>query len=480
MTQFRRKQSNGGTKKIMKLFGATAVILSALFMFSSVFVPSTSENASTSISTSIDPIKRVKPMKQSISSPESKDASNNPNYHIVFSTDCSKYQKWQTYLLFYSAMRVKQPGTVTRIASGCTPEEEESERAFHADIAKHMSTNFKIHLTPRFSGVKDENGEVTEKKYDYFNKPFGLLHWMEHSEENFTDDDIIILLDPDQALTRPITNDFSNLDENLLVGKNPKTIVTHGQPFAQKYGMGNGWMALDLTKVTLDENSPAHKVSRDEGRLHYPVGPPYLATAKDMHLIAKTWVDFVPRSHKEHPHLMAEMFAFCIAAAHLELPFQLVRSLMVSVASGGTGERSGEGWKLINAIDDDKVCTDAALDEYTLPSVLHYCQRYIVGKFFFGKRRIPMDIFSCDKPLLLVPPEDVAQQFDYYVPPSGTHGTTTKLNQKQAKQMAFMLCALTRLVNEASVFYQGKNCDKPKDESLAIDFWSLETVSVKI
>jgi len=196
-------------------------------------------------------------------------------------------------------MKVKQPGTVTRIASGCTPQEEESELAFHADIAKHMSPNFKIHLTPRFSGVKDANGETTGKTYEYFNKPFGLLHWMEHSEESFTDDDIIILLDPDQILTRPITNDFSNLDENMLVGENPKTIVTHGQPFAQKYGMGNEWMQLDLTKVTLDENSPAHKVTKGEGRDHYPVGPPYLATAKDMHLIAKTWADFVPRSHKE-------------------------------------------------------------------------------------------------------------------------------------------------------------------------------------
>ncbi len=457
----------------MKLFVGTAVILSALFMFSSVFAPSTSENESTSI----NPINGVK--QQSISSAGSMDATNNPNYHIVFSTDCSKYQKWQTYLLFYSAMRVKQPGTVTRIASGCTPAEEESERAFHADIAKHMSPNFKLHLTPHFSGVKDENGESTGKKYDYFNKPFGLLHWMEHSEENFADDDIIILLDPDQALTRPITNDFSNLDENLLVGDNPKTIVTHGQPFAQKYAFGNNWMSIDLTKATLDENSPAHKVSREEGRLHYPVGPPYLATAKDMHLIAKTWADFVPRSHKEHPHLMAEMYAFCIAAAHLELPFQLVRSLMVSVASGGTGERSGEGWLLVNAINDDKVCTDAALDEYTLPSVLHYCQRYMLGRYFFGKRRMPKDFFSCDAPLLIVPPEDVAQQFNYFTPPGGKKSVKRNVNKNEAKQMAFMLCALTRLMNEASMFYQSKNCDKPKDESLAYDIWYNHAVPAK-
>jgi hypothetical protein len=36
--------------------------------------------------------------------------------------------------------------------------------------------------------------------------------------------------------------------------------------------------------------------------------------------LADKWVEFVPHSVKGHPGLLAEMYAFCIAAAHLQLP----------------------------------------------------------------------------------------------------------------------------------------------------------------
>lgn len=35
-----------------------------------------------------------------------------PNYHVVFSTSCVPLQHWQSYLFFYSAMKVGQPGNV--------------------------------------------------------------------------------------------------------------------------------------------------------------------------------------------------------------------------------------------------------------------------------------------------------------------------------------------------------------------------------
>lgn len=45
-------------------------------------------------------------------------------FHIVFSTDCSFFQDWQTLLVFHSATVVKQQGTITRIASGCSVEKK--------------------------------------------------------------------------------------------------------------------------------------------------------------------------------------------------------------------------------------------------------------------------------------------------------------------------------------------------------------------
>eukprot|EP00953_Heterococcus_sp_UTEX-ZZ885_P031522 16536-Heterococcus_DN1.PRE.3 len=48
---------------------------------------------------------------------------NSDDVHVIFSTDCSEYQNWQSLLLFWSAARAGQTGPVTRLASGCTPEQ---------------------------------------------------------------------------------------------------------------------------------------------------------------------------------------------------------------------------------------------------------------------------------------------------------------------------------------------------------------------
>ena len=64
-----------------------------------------------------------------------------------------------------------QRGPITRIASGCTPEEETAVSALHA----LLPAQFKVHFTPDFKEDKK-----TGKRYDFFNKPFGTLHWLHH------------------------------------------------------------------------------------------------------------------------------------------------------------------------------------------------------------------------------------------------------------------------------------------------------------
>ena len=81
-------------------------------------------------------------------------------YHVIFSTDCGTYQHWQSYMTFYRAMKVKQPGYVTRIASGCTPEEKTVIEDWFDHSIRHMSDRFRLMLTPHFSQVKDEDGNV--------------------------------------------------------------------------------------------------------------------------------------------------------------------------------------------------------------------------------------------------------------------------------------------------------------------------------
>lgn len=102
------------------------------------------------------------------------DTDNN-RYHLVFSTSCSKMD-WQAYLFFYLALAHKQQGDVTHIVSGCKDQETEEElRKLHEEQhTEAMNENFHIHFTPDFS---DKTQFQLTK---YWNKPFGLKHWLEH------------------------------------------------------------------------------------------------------------------------------------------------------------------------------------------------------------------------------------------------------------------------------------------------------------
>jgi len=406
------------------------------------------------------------------------DESNyNPNYHLVFSTDCSAFQHWQSYLVFHSAMKVNQPGTVTRIASGCTDEEAAAEQKWHDEnVASAMSTDFKLHLTPHFSGVKDKDGK-TVGDYKFFNKPFGLLHWLEHAigfegdsqgedKEIAHKDDVVILIDPDMVLLRPITGDFSN-ERDVVIGKRHekerKYFVKHGSPFAQKYGFGAQWTKLDL-EIIAGKNTPS-KIDNWNAGSFYPVGPPYLATVGDMYAIAVKWAEFVPAVHKQYPYLLAEMFAFCIAAAHLELKHQIVDSLMVS----NTGMGGGEGWPMVDNITEDKeesLCkfaSDPDHSKYPVPSVIHYCQRYAIGEWFFGKRKMVKNFFECESPLMEFPPMDIIETKDYK---KIFNDVKKDLKKHVARREGFMVCGILSALNDAGRFFKEHSCQGVEKTSI--------------
>ena len=367
-------------------------------------------------------------------------------------------------------MKVRQPGHVTRIVSGCTSEEAEDMISWFDEKVQFMSSRFHLHLTPKFSEVKDEFGIVVGD-YKFFNKPHGLKYWLEHFEltgyhkDTGTFDhenDIVILIDPDMALMRPITKDFSN-ERETLIGKRRinhvlSTEVKHGVPFAQTYGLGVQWQKFDLDKIA-GENSPAKDVSREEGALYFPGGPPYIGTIRDMYQIAQKWSEFVPHVHAQYPYLLAEMYAYCIAAAHLGLKHQLIDSLMASNPDTG-----GEAWPLIDRIPPEETCDfsrNADNNKYALPSVIHMCQRYSVGDvWFFGKHRIPHDIYECETPLFEEPPDNLALLYDYKKPPNAKE--KKPLSPKIINQETFMVCALTRLLNDAATFYKTATCISKK------------------
>lgn len=430
--------------------------------------------------------------------------ATNATLHIIFSTDCGSFQHWQSYLFFHAALKVQQPGYVTRIASGCTDEGLKEEREWHRQhIQSMMSDRFRIHFTPHFSGVKDEETGEIKGDYKFFNKPFGLKHFLEHNELlGFVDDggdvdggdssekemkhpnDVIILTDPDFLLLRPITDDFSN-ERETLVGARRKSIyqnkqshvVSHGNPYAQTYGLGTQWRKFDLDAITGDPSSPAKDVDQSTGGLYYPVGPPYLATAGDMYRIAVTWSDFAPRVHKQYPHLLAEMYAYCIAAAHLGMPHMLIDSLMVSAAGVG-----GEGWKFVKEVPAGEMCEFASDPDHgvhPVPSVIHYCQHYAVDRYSWGKRRVPHGIFTCEHPLLVEPPGDLGSgRYLSMIPNGREEGQRKEMTAEKEKMEAFMVCALTRATNDAMVYFKTNHCEDGGNTKKAYDMWAGKEVVV--
>jgi peptidyl serine alpha-galactosyltransferase len=448
-------------------------------------------------------------IEQSTSS-SSTSTTSSIKYHIVFSTGCSVYQDWQSYVFFYQAYAIQQGGIVTRIVSGCNDTEQhqlqtlfdEQIRTMVFDSASKYNNNFRIHFTPDYSKLKPS------EKYVYFNKPYGMKHWMEHvlgfsssiedgkttfSSDNVQEDDkdsIIVLMDPDQIFMRKFeNNNFTSTDWFFVKEKlGPRTSVSKGYPMGQLYGYGLQWkQKINMTtvlnsipKMAAGKTTPIDTMTNDRARAGYVVGPPYVAIASDMYQIVVTWSQFVIPVHDQYPHLLAEMFAYSLAAAHLLLHHQTATSFMVTDTHIS---HKGEGWKYVNDMPLSDVCTSHrtvrqehinnhgmnAIQETPMhvsntngPWVFHYCQLYSIGPYFFGKRRIKNQIQSCTSPILAEPPTNVYDLYDYAYRPSHNRkvlpGNTTFKDMAVKKRAAFTMCFLLPFINDAATYYRQQHC----------------------
>ena len=431
-----------------------------------------------------------------------------PKYHMVFSTSCSPFQNWQGLAFFYFARKVRQPGTITRLVSGCSPEDEKRLKTIHEErvvpLAIEGVQEFELHVTPNF----DDSAGGDQK---YFNKPNGLLHWMEQKlgfkagSDHEQDDDIVIIVDPDMMLLRPITDDVTiknyargwvNASENIPSVDSANNVVTHGQPYAQRYGYGDSWLGAvkDHLEYIVGPDSPVLTMSNKIARGYYPAGPPYIATAKDMFNIATHWVKFLPRYHEFFDGMMCEMHSYSLAAAHLNLPHKLAEGFMVSDVEADEnfdfidtkltfGNACMNAPELVPAVSETPVdardattMTDPAYEAMgismsDLPFVLHFCQRYAMGRYFFSKYKLPENTFDdCNAPMMIEPPRNVGDLYDWNVFPNGQEKWNFEPAEKNPnevgeknkvpyrKRFTWMLCAVVYGVNEAVRNYKGRSC----------------------
>ena len=223
-----------------------------------------------------------------------------------------------------------------------------------------------------------------------------------------------------------------------------------------------------------------------------------------MYKIAQKWTDFVPRVYEEHPHLLAEMYSYSVASAHLELPHLRMDSYMTSDITG-----YGEGWPWIESLEPTELCHpdlihlhngdgkdlnhhhddvnfDYAQDLYEkVPYFLHMCQHYRVktlkdqhvlseterysednidkNKYMFWKRDIPHDVFNC-----LATNEDhfhipSSEEIDVHMSIANYEYAQDKSKNKhairEAKRNLFQYCQIHHHMNRAIHLYQQFMCE---------------------
>ena len=383
-----------------------------------------------------------------------------------------------------------QTGNVTRVASGCAEGTEAAiqlKQVFREQIQTlpGAAGRFHLHLTPGYSTTA-----LPGSNYKFFNKPFGLRHWMEEGlgfPENLPlhKDTIFIILDPDQLILRPFvtanyTNDAVAIMHGIAAENNEEFVVKEGRPFAQIYNFSASFIqdvnknvshvvraALDATASTADPTDPqsSHLYSwtAKEVQQSYLAGTPYMAVTTDMYKIVKTWAAIVVPVYELTQNHLSEMFAYSAAAAHLQLPHQLVNTFMV----GNPAVNKQEGWNTIDTVEPEHVCqhvqsnsTDPDNVAWTarLPHTLHYCQMYSLGPYFFFKYYLPDTFLSCEHPLLVDPVDEqggIAASYNSSVAPDGKIKVMSSVNRKRH---AFLLCHTISRLNDAATYWKEQHC----------------------
>jgi hypothetical protein len=87
-------------------------------------------------------------------------------------------------------------------------------------------------------------------------------------------------------------------------------------------------------------------------------------------------------------------------------------------------------------------------------------------QWFFSKYRVKKSILECTQELLQPPPLDVALHYDYRAKPPLADGSDLRnytqhrvvMDPIRIKRHGFMMCHMTRAVNEALMYYKRLAC----------------------
>mmetsp|Transcript_34848 Transcript_34848/g.43007 ORF Transcript_34848/g.43007 Transcript_34848/m.43007 type:complete len:545 (-) Transcript_34848:1215-2849(-) len=266
-------------------------------------------------------------------------------------------------------------------------------------------------------------------------------------------------------------------------------VVKEGRPIAQGYGLGSVWMTrMDIENIT-GKGSRASGIDLVDVRHHYSIGPPYFMHVNDLRKLMPLWVKYMKPCHDADPFdIQADMYAFVLAAIELNLPHRVFDNYMVSSVKS-----VAEGWKWADEyiISPDWTEKESEKDKKNLNgwnwnwngpscsqaldwkdyvhgrhrrvvSFIHMAQYYgftanhkksspsSVGdqkglSWFFHKGHVPPNIFSCDLPLLIQPPEELIQV----------------QNVTRNRRAAWVICSAITGINRAVLAWKRMHCNAP-------------------
>ena len=151
------------------------------------------------------------------------------NVHVVFSTDCSAYQDWQSEVLWYSALMVQHRGLITRIASGCSEEDAARVRR-SVEVKQQAYLPFaRVHFTPKFS--KDKK---TGKEYHFYNKVIWSLHIGTLLPQSCTAQPLSV--SPQHHTAPPFSTTICSTTPTLSAARHPALVDPRSRCEADRYG----------------------------------------------------------------------------------------------------------------------------------------------------------------------------------------------------------------------------------------------------
>lgn len=142
------------------------------------------------------------------------------------------------------------------------------------ELYAKLFPQYSVHYTPDYK----KDGK-SKKKYDFYNKPYGVQHWLQNAQPPIKSGVVVALIDPDFIFLRPLVTQIAGHPSNLFIkGFNPQRDYVpvkagRGTPVSQKYGLGAPWAERshpDFDRLAAcGADSPCLNVTVRFGEDHY-------------------------------------------------------------------------------------------------------------------------------------------------------------------------------------------------------------------